>query len=267
MMPCIICGNDKKVFVPVFAYDKPDKYESWVGIHDDLLARWWEKCGCGFYRSYRNYPLADLQKIYNEGYRNEKFRGETIRQAYEKMMSLPPEKSENFQRFRWFIRNISQKTGCSILDIGSGLGVWPDVLNKAGYDVWCMETNKESLEFIRHELKIKCVDELPSYAKFDIITCLHVLEHIEDPKSFLASIKGMMKSDSELFIEVPDAAEFGYLKEDNNEFSSDHVYFFDLSTLNRLLESCGFEIIHAYRPFYKERQLSRVLTIARLKRQ
>ena len=262
-MNCIICNNE--VGDSVFRYDKPDKYEEWMGIIDVL--RGWYKCDCcGFYQSWRDYPLADLQKIYTEGYRDPKFRGETIRETYEKIMNLPLENSENAERFKWFIHHITQKTGCNVLDIGSGLGVWPDVLDKAGYNVWCMENNKESIDFIRNELKIKCVDELPTYAKFDIITCLHVLEHIEDPKSFLASIKVMMKNGGELFIEVPDAVEFRYLEKDNNEFSSDHVWFFDLSTLNRLAESCGFEIIHAYRSYYKERQLSRVLTILKQKR-
>lgn len=262
-MNCILCGNDDWLKTD-FIFDKPDKYESWMGITD--IYRQWLRCQCGLYKSFRNYPLSELQKIYTEGYRDPKFRGETIRESFDKVMALPPSRSENAARFKWFIHHISKKTACNVLDIGSGLGVWPYVLKMSGYDVWCVETNKESIEFISKTLGIKCVEDLPTYAKFDIITCIHVLEHIEYPQDFLNNISKMLKSDGELFIETPDATEFTYLPKEHNEFSSDHVYFYDLSTLNRLVDSCGFEIVHAYRPYYKERQLSRVLTIARLKK-
>uniref|UniRef100_A0A6H1ZVP1 Putative methyltransferase n=1 Tax=viral metagenome TaxID=1070528 RepID=A0A6H1ZVP1_9ZZZZ len=263
-MKCILCDKDVWKAVNGFIYDELDKYEIWTGLKD--VFRVWKKCECGLYQSFRNYPLADFQKIYTKGYRDPEFRGETIKQAFDRILNLPVEDSENTTRFKWFIHNITEKTGASVLDIGSGLGVWPYVLNVAGYDVWCMETNKESIEFISTDLGLKCVDKLPAYARFNIITCLHVLEHIEDPIEFLGTVRKMLKSGGELFLEVPDASEFEYLDKDHNEFSSDHVWFFDISTLNRLVEMCGFEIVHAYRPYYKERRLSRVLTILKLKK-
>lgn len=263
-MNCLICNNN--TWDMALEFRLPDRYEAYMGF-TDVQRSWLKCCSCGLYRAERNYSLADFQKIYDEGYRDPTFRGKTIQEAYAKIIALPPEKSENFERFKWFIRNISKKTGCNVLDIGSGLGVWPDVLNTGGYNVWCVETNKDSIDFIHNELKIKSVRELPTYAKFDIITCLHILEHMEKPKEFINSLKPMLKNDGQFFIEVPDAVEFEYLEQGNNEFSSDHVWFFNLSTLSRLLDQCGLEIIHAYRPYYKERRLSRLLTIAQLKRQ
>lgn len=263
-MNCLICNHTK--FEPVFSYNKPDMYESWMQLSE--VRREWQKCKvCGFHRSVRNYSLKKFQKIYVDGYRDNEFRGKTIKEAFDAILAIDKDKSENFQRFKWFIQNITNKSHGKALDIGSGLGVWPYVLKKANYDVECIELNQESCSFITNELGIPCYTKPKEGNKYDIISCVHVLEHIEDARDFVSSLIALLNPGGEIFFEVPDAVEFNYLDKDNNEFSSDHVWFFDLSALYRFLDSCGLEMIHTYRPYYEERQLSRILTIARPKKQ
>jgi len=197
-----------------------------------------------------------LEKIYEDGYRSFNFRGETIEQAYNKVIAMPD--NENSQRCEWFLKNIGEfKT---ILDFGSGLGVFPGYLSNRGYDVDCVEINRNSQAFIQDTLSLPCYNKIPNRL-YDVITLVHVLEHFENPKEFLIGLKKNFNKDGKIFIEVPDAIEFEYLDKNHDEFNSCHCHFFDGLTLNNLLVDCGYEITSMTEMEYKSRNLKRLLTI------
>lgn len=258
-MKCLIC--DKSEWDVIYSYDMPDKYEKWMGIAD--VKRSWERCSCGFYQSRRDYPIEDLQKIYTSGYRDRAFRHKSIDEAFQYVINLPLDKSENEQRVKDFTSWI--KPDRSVLDVGSGLGVFPKRLKEKGYYVWCVEPNKESRRFITHELKIQCEPEIPDYAKFDVATLIHVLEHIVEPLPFLEKIYNVLTDNGLLYIEIPDASEFDTLRKGHNEFSSDHVYFYGLPSLAEIMERAGFRIIRTFKTYYDERSLTRLTVICRKK--
>jgi len=256
-LKCIICDSTK--FEEIHLYLTPDKYEKYMGIKD--VDRDWSRClDCGHYQQSRNYPLAELEKIYEDGYRNFNFRGETIKQTYNKVVGN--HNNENKQRCEWFIDNIGEwfidNIGevRTILDFGSGLGVFPEFLANRGYSVDCVEANKYSQEFIEFDLKIPCYDSM-SAEKYDVITLVHVLEHIEKPLDFLT----LLNTDK-VFIEVPDAIEFELLDKNNDEFNSCHCHFFTRDNLETLLKTSGYKVIAEDDMYYKERNLSRILMIA-----
>ena len=219
----------------------------------------WSRCmECGHYQQSRNYYLADLEKIYEDGYRNFKFRGETIKQSYNKIMGTP--NNENSQRCEWFIENIGEVK--TVIDIGSGLGVFPKFLSNSGYSVDCVEANKYSREFIKFNLKIPCYMTMPK-RNYDVITLVHVLEHFENPLTFLKLFQRCLTPEGgKLFIEVPDAVEFELLDKNHDEFNSCHCHFFTSETLTKLLNQCGYEVLAEHDIHYKERNLSRIWMIA-----
>ena len=252
-MKCIICNSDK--WKEIHLYTTPDKYEKYMGIEN--VDRDWSRCmQCGHYQQSRNYPLADLEKIYEDGYRNFKFRGETIEQAYNKVVAIPD--NENSQRCEWFIDNIGEVK--TILDFGSGLGVFPEFLSNRGYSVDCVEANHDSNGFIQYKLKIPCYYEVPD-RKYDVITLVHVLEHIEHPKEFLSGLKENLTKDGKLFIEVPDASEFYVLYKNHDEFNSCHCHFYSIRNLAALVHRCGYEILEMGGYISKERNLTRIMMI------
>ncbi len=248
-MKCIICDSIK--FEEIHLYTTPDKYEKYMGIED--VDRDWARCmACGHYQQDRNYPLADLEKIYEDGYRNFKFRGETIKQSYNKVVAKPA--NENSQRGEWFIENIGEAQ--TILDIGSGLGVFPQYLSNRRFLVDCVEANKDSQAFISDELKIPCYKSVPA-TTYDAVTLVHVLEHIEKPIDFLSFLHT-----EKIFIEVPDAVEFELLEKHHDEFNSCHCHFFTNESLTKLLNQCGYEVMAEHDIHYKDRNLSRIWMIA-----
>ena len=253
-MACVICGshnNAKKLF----EYFEPDKYEKYVGI--ERIRRKWMQCGCGVCRQYRNYHIEILSDIYKTGYRAKSFRGETIENAFNRLMLLPLERSENKQRVEW-LQDVLPMTEGTMLDIGSGIGVFPYLMKKE-WDVTCVEENQDSILFINSKLDIPCVEQVTEEV-FDLVTLVHVMEHIEDLPGFLGKI--YKHAHEFLFMEVPDADEFNYLPKSHDEFNSCHEWFFTMPTLTKLLEDNGFTVMNAARKYYDERQLSRLLVLA-----
>jgi len=253
-MACMICGSHNNVST-VFTYDEPDKYETAMGI--TRVSRKWCECNsCGIFRQYRNYKLELLNPIYKKIYRSKEFRGETIENAFNRIVGKTDECSENNERVQW-LKNALPMTEGTMLDIGSGIGVFPYAMSDE-WDVTCVEENEDSVLFI-NSINIPCLEEITNEA-YDLVTLVHVLEHIEDLHGFLFKIKE--HCNEFLFIEVPDAEMFVFNNKHHDDFNACHEWFFTLPTLIRLLEGNGFSVMDATRRFYSERGLSRLLVLA-----
>ena len=73
--------------------------------------------------------------------------------------------------------------------------------------------------------------------KFDVISLIHVLEHIDSPQNLLNNLSNCLKDSGLLLIQVPDFQE--------NPFDlliADHCTHFSFSTMKNLLNSCGLNI-------------------------
>ncbi|MBW1965364.1 MAG: class I SAM-dependent methyltransferase [Deltaproteobacteria bacterium] len=255
MKHCKLCGGH--FWGLVYSYPKPDKYEKGVGLIN--IKRCWHKClTCGLYNQFRDYPLSQLERIYENEYRSKDFRGETIKDAFIRIMDIP--NSENDARVKWLTDTAGVPE--TLLDIGSGIGVFPCRMKEMGSAVLCTEENIHSLEFI-NDLGIKCVKGIPDYAKFEMVSLVHVLEHFEDPVSFLKDLKKVLQINGKLFIEVPDAEAFEWLDKDHDDFNSCHICSYTVSTLYGVLRAAGFDVTDMHRQFYPKRQLSRIMGIAK----
>jgi SAM-dependent methyltransferase len=79
---------------------------------------------------------------------------------------------------------------------------------------------------------------------FDVISMVHVLEHIEDPIGFLQSLQRLMKPGGVVFVEVPLST--------GNYFDlsiADHVTHFDEASLRLCFERAGFLATQTGRAF------------------
>lgn len=255
-MNCRVCGSNGWLNRELIK--QPDKYEEWVGITN--VKRCWRKClGCGLWHHRRNYPLENLEKIYRDGYRHPDFRGETIKQTFIKTYLLPNNKSENTRRVEWLTKS-SFGVPETMLDIGSGFGVFPYAMRNRGVKVTCTEENSDSIDLIR-SLGIPCMHHIPYHSEFDAVSLVHVLEHIEEPVEFLKNLHGAMKSDGKLFIEVPDAVEFEKLPPFSDEFNSCHTHFYEVPTLYKTLGMANYNVTDIHREHYKERNLYRIMAV------
>lgn len=96
------------------------------------------------------------------------------------------------------------------LDMGTGSGVMPRSLIsrfKNNYRIWCQDLNDQ------HRAMLEAIPEVEGFIEggicgieqnFDVISLVHVLEHIVDPLTFLKEIKEKLTENGKLIIQVPD---------------------------------------------------------------
>jgi SAM-dependent methyltransferase len=98
-------------------------------------------------------------------------------------------------------------SGAQILDAGCGSGRTLEELVDYG-EVSGVELNEDAAEFARvrgvGEVKIGRLEQIPfEDARFDLITCLDVLEHVEDDRVGLLELKRVTKPGGWLLATVP----------------------------------------------------------------
>lgn len=124
---------------------------------------------------------------------------------------LIPERQEKLYRA------ISKEftAGKTCLDIGASLGVGSNILSYEARFVWGVDINEEAINFAklafkRPNLDFEVIDiENPptrELAKFEIITMVEILEHLENPEQALQNIKRFFLPTTIGFITVPDHA-------------------------------------------------------------
>ena len=108
------------------------------------------------------------------------------------------------------INSYSNKTlkNLKILDVGCGGGIFCEPLARLGANVTGIDTNKKAIHSAKihaksQNLKIRYLNtnlvSINSEEKFDIITCMEVLEHVDDVSTILQDIKRKLKKNG-LFV-------------------------------------------------------------------
>lgn len=116
-------------------------------------------------------------------------------------MALPGLHDRALDKFKTFTTS-----DYSVLDLGSGQGAWPRRLLKEGYKV--VGTDLDENNFLATEVPFKKVDLNQEFSntfdkKFDAITSLEVIAHVENPRNFLRECKSLIKEDGDIFITTP----------------------------------------------------------------
>jgi 2-polyprenyl-3-methyl-5-hydroxy-6-metoxy-1,4-benzoquinol methylase len=139
----------------------------------------------------------------------------------------------------------------NILDLGCATGFFLDEAKKRGFRVNGVELSAFAASYANTKLKIsvKNSDILSASFKpksFDVITMWDVIEHIPNPQETLKKIYSWLKDDGVLVFATPDVGSIparltGY-RWIGYKLSDEHLSYFSLETLTKLLEKAGFTI-------------------------
>lgn len=101
------------------------------------------------------------------------------------------------------VRRLSP-TATTLLDLGAGPGYFCRIAAEEGWRVFAVEPSEAARVAGRAQFQIEYVDldRLPA-ASVDVILCQHVLEHIEQPQSFIRSLRNKLRVGGLVVFHVP----------------------------------------------------------------
>jgi hypothetical protein len=253
---CLLCGSAD--FNTILSFDRPDKYEKVMNISSDGYFRKWVCCkSCDFYFSIYSRSHKVLDKIYKKSYRDSssRWRNNNTKEVFDKIINLPENESETKYRVKWIKDEIARHTDIGIfnndgktklhLDIGGATGVFSYEFKDEKWDSYIIDPSDDGkfissfgIDYLNEHYKPNCFD-----FKFDFISLVFVLEHLQDPESILNTIYNDLSDDGFLYIEVPDMLAFELKSGDDDIFNSCHLWMFDPVSLSVLLKKHGYRVI------------------------
>ena len=253
---CTLCGSSD--FTILLRINKPDRFERAVGIPDNDYIRHWVQClSCGVASNVHSPENLPRLKTLSTAYYDIDFRSELILERFQRIMNLPPDKSDNAQRVlritafvkRWFI-SAHQKLPAylKIIDVGAGLGVFLSCfLNESRREgiAWqstAVEPDSHAAQHLRalNQFEVCEVEFVgqPEFADYDLCTLNKVVEHIEYPVPFMQDISKVLSKERGLvYVEVPDAMTIHYREPQDNILGALHYHLYSFRSLSYLLKT------------------------------
>lgn len=207
---------------------------------------------CGVYFS--NHTLLN-ETFYKGWYNQHNHRGNLL-ERFNKIISLPFEKSDNKQRVErvicFLIQHDFDLLKTHILDIGSGTCVFLHEMKKYWLQTSCVDPDEEAVNHAGKVVGVNyayhgSIDDCEIKQKYDIITLNKVLEHLPNPVETLKKVKKMLKPDGVIYIELPDGDppyQSGTIVE-RCEFYIEHLFVYNEQSLKKLAKLAGLTLIES----------------------
>lgn len=154
-----------------------------------------------------------------------------------------------FQKKRLQLVNQFVKPDSAVLEIGASAGQF---ISQVICEKRCAIEPDEDARSFMAGMGIS-VDERPfpesffNAERFDVVCAFQVLEHVEDPITFLREVRRAMKPNGAAFIEVPnlyDALRTSWAIPEYERFyfHSDHRWYFSAESLKAVARAAGFDV-------------------------
>jgi 2-polyprenyl-3-methyl-5-hydroxy-6-metoxy-1,4-benzoquinol methylase len=227
---CNLCGNASKDLV-----FKKDGYE---------LVRC-KSCGLLYLDNPPNALQRERLYSFQSGYHAE------LAQRTSAIVRHTAEATDNLRVLTHHVR-----TG-RLLDIGCSTGLFLNAAKTKGWDVRGIEYSQDSARIARDKYNLP-VDQGELHADayptntFDVVTMWDVIEHLPDPRQTVATVHNILAPNGLMFLKTPNAdglfptvslAASRYLNYWGHPEPPEHLYQFSATTLTRLVNSEGFDVL------------------------
>ncbi len=138
------------------------------------------------------------------------------------------------------------------LDVGCGGGALVEAFSEAGFEARGIEPSQamaEAAAALGRNISATALEDVP-VASVEVVTCIHVLEHVIDPLSFAKNLTRCLVPGGLLAVEVPDYGSKAARRAGRDWkalYPTVHLHQFEQSTLTDLLRRCGLKVSHTRR--------------------
>ncbi len=142
------------------------------------------------------------------------------------------------------VQTVDLPTTGQLLDVGCGSGAmlaaFADAFN--GWKLYGADLDRRNMAALTRlpgftELYTVAADNIPG--RYDLISLIHSLEHITEPRQTLSALSNKLSPTGHLFIQVPDTSIWHF-----DLLVADHLCHFDPVTLSHLVTRAGIEVKH-----------------------
>lgn len=251
--PTLHCPCDRQHDVPAFVYDSPPAGETHFDLRGQSYRRRYLRCTeCGHWYSDTK---MDLRGLYGGAYVDSTYAA-GMRKTFDRIRALPPEKSDNAGRVRRIVefaaRHFPPMMQPSLLDVGSGLAVFPAAIREAGWRCTALDPDPRAAAHAREAAGVDAIaadfmtvadDKL---GRYDLITFNKVLEHLEDPVAMLQKAARHLRPGGVIYVEVPDEAASAE-GPGREEFFIEHFHVFSPASVGILARQSGLRVLESER--------------------
>jgi 2-polyprenyl-3-methyl-5-hydroxy-6-metoxy-1,4-benzoquinol methylase len=237
-MICKICNED-------FGFKN-----EFLNVKDSYSYVTCQFCGSGFL-----YPMPD-PKTFQEKYLKEEYyenlSGKKLNLFLDFLLKISLYSSPVS-----YVLNLGIKNG-EVLDIGCGNGEFLNSLKKQGFEVsgsdfseLALSRTQKLIGISKKSLFLGDFSKIKFDSKYNIISFWHVLEHVEDPSSYIKKSYSILENDGVVVGEVPnyDSAILKIFKENYNWIMiPEHINYFSERGLRNLLLTVGYKDIKISNP-------------------
>jgi 2-polyprenyl-3-methyl-5-hydroxy-6-metoxy-1,4-benzoquinol methylase len=163
---------------------------------------------------------------------------------------LAKEQEEAYGNIYKWVFERKNKPG-TILDIGSGLGLFLSKFKKNGWQVQGTDISPDVAKYSKKmfgiDVKIGDVVKMDFPKKhYDIISLISVMEHVYDPYKTAVVLKKSLKDDGILTMLIPNISGLGrplFRKTWVQLQPARHLYLFSPETITLLLQKAGYKVV------------------------
>lgn len=231
-------------WTPVKTYHAPPAGETDFGIspyHRDLL----QSPSTGHIVNRHHF---DLSGLYVGDYWDRTYGGGRMARVFDNIMALPPDQSDNRGRVTFVDGYCGARVpDRSLLDVGSGLAVFPAAMKAAGWQATALDPDPRSADHARDKAGVDGLvadfmkDRIDR--RYGLISFNKVLEHVPDPVAMLTRAKDVLAPGGMVYVELPDG-EGALAAEgpDREEFFVEHYCAFSAVSYAMLARRAGFRL-------------------------
>jgi 2-polyprenyl-3-methyl-5-hydroxy-6-metoxy-1,4-benzoquinol methylase len=148
--------------------------------------------------------------------------------------------------------------GGRLLEVGCGDGYLLSAAERRGFEVVGVEYSEHAARrararLTRGQVLVGEISDLNLPAEaFDVCVLADVIEHVRDPRSFLATVRDRLKPGGGLLVATPstDSWSARLMRSRWMEFKTEHMSYFSRHTMESLLSQTGFDSSQFF-PGYK----------------